>query len=77
MDNDFTNPAAEADKNKDLGMQEFEFFHRSDNLLWILKRGINFLHTGVQLKSRPYFNMSNLFTKIYNMLYYTTNLYLQ
>jgi len=33
MDNDFTNPAAEADKNKDLGMQEFEFFHRSDNLL--------------------------------------------
>jgi hypothetical protein len=33
--------------------------------------------TGVQLKSGPYFNMSNLFTKIYNMLYYTTNLYLQ
>jgi len=32
---------------------------------------------GVQLKSRVYFNMSNLFTKIYNMLYYTTNLYLQ
>jgi len=32
---------------------------------------------GVQLKSGPYFNMSNLFTKIYNMLYYTTNLYLQ
>ena len=31
---------------------------------------------GVQLKSGPYFNMSNLFTKIYNMLYYTTNLYL-
>jgi hypothetical protein len=31
----------------------------------------------VQLKRRPYFNMSNLFTKIYNMLYYTTNLYLQ
>ena len=27
---------------------------------------------GVQLKSEPYFNMSNLFTKIYNMLYYTT-----
>jgi hypothetical protein len=24
-----------------------------------------------------YFNTSNLFTKIYNMLYYTTNLYLQ
>jgi hypothetical protein len=23
------------------------------------------------------FNMSNLFAKIYNMLYYTTNLYLQ
>jgi hypothetical protein len=32
---------------------------------------------GVQLKSGPYFNMSNLFTKIYNMLYYTPNLYLQ
>jgi len=31
----------------------------------------------VQLKSGPYVNMSNLFTKIYNMLYYTTNLYLQ
>ena len=31
----------------------------------------------VQLKGGPYFNMSNLFTKIYNMLYYTTNLYLQ
>jgi len=31
---------------------------------------------GVQLKSGPYFNMSNLFTRIY-MLYYTTNLYLQ
>jgi len=32
---------------------------------------------GVQLKSGPYFNMSNLFTKNYNMLYYTTKLYLQ
>jgi hypothetical protein len=32
---------------------------------------------GVQFKSGPYFNISNLFTKIYNMLYYTTNLYLQ
>ena len=31
----------------------------------------------VQLKTGPYFNMSNLFTKIYNILYYTTNLYLQ
>jgi hypothetical protein len=31
----------------------------------------------VQLKSGSYFNMSNLFTKIYNILYYTTNLYLQ
>jgi hypothetical protein len=30
-----------------------------------------------QLKSGPCFNMSNLFTKIYNMLYYTTNLYLK
>jgi hypothetical protein len=34
-------------------------------------------YTGVQLKSETYFNMSNLFTKIYNVLYYTTNLYLQ
>jgi len=32
---------------------------------------------GVQLESEPYFNMSNLFNKIYNMLYYTTNLFLQ
>jgi hypothetical protein len=31
----------------------------------------------VKLKSESYFNMSNLFTKIYKMLYYTTNLYLQ
>ena len=31
----------------------------------------------VQLKSGPYFNISNLFTKIYNMLSYTTSLYLQ
>ena len=30
---------------------------------------------GVHLKSGPYFNMSNLFTKIYNMLYYTTCIY--
>ena len=29
------------------------------------------------LKVDRIFNMSNLFTKIYNMLYYTTNLYLQ
>ena len=28
----------------------------------------------VQLKNGPYFNISNLFTKIYNMLYYTTKL---
>jgi len=32
---------------------------------------------GVQLKSGQYFNMSNLYTMIYNMLYYTTKLYLQ
>jgi len=32
---------------------------------------------GVQLKSGTYFNISNLFTKIYNMLYYTTDLNLQ
>jgi len=31
----------------------------------------------VQLKSGPYFNISNLLTNIYNMLYHTTNLYLQ
>jgi hypothetical protein len=36
-----------------------------------------FIIQGVQLKSGLYFNMSNLFTKIYNMLYYTANLYLQ
>jgi hypothetical protein len=38
---------------------------------------ITYVIPGVQLKSGPYFNISNLFTKIYNMLYYTTNLYLQ
>jgi hypothetical protein len=32
---------------------------------------------GVHLKSGLYFNMSNLFTKIYNTLYYMTNLHLQ
>jgi hypothetical protein len=31
----------------------------------------------VEIKSGPYFNISNLFPKINNMLYYTTNLYLQ
>ena len=31
---------------------------------------------GVQLKSGKNFNMNNLFTKIYNTLYYTTKLYL-
>jgi hypothetical protein len=43
----------------------------------LIKSYINTLNTDVQLKSGPYFNMSNLFTKIYNMLHYTTNLYLQ
>ena len=41
---------------------------------------IDYIHgqlQSVQLKSAPYFNMSNLFTKIYSMLYYTTNQYLQ
>jgi len=47
-----------------------------------MKRGIEagtlgLILQSVQLKSGLYFNMSNLFTKIYNMLYYTTNLYLQ
>jgi hypothetical protein len=42
-----------------------------------LRRDSNIEIQGVQLKRGPYFNMSNLFTKIYNMLYYTTNLYLQ
>jgi hypothetical protein len=32
---------------------------------------------GVQHKSGPYVNTSNLFTKVYNILYYATNLYLQ
>jgi len=32
---------------------------------------------GVQLKSGPYFNMRDLFPKVYDMLYYTTNPYLQ
>jgi hypothetical protein len=41
-----------------------------------ISRNINELQ-GVQLKSGSYFNRRNLFTKIYNMLYYTTNLYLQ
>jgi hypothetical protein len=36
-----------------------------------------YLLPGVQLKSGPYFNIRNLFTKIYTMLYRTTNLYLQ
>jgi len=31
----------------------------------------------VQFKSKSYINMSNLFTNIYNIIYYTTNLYLQ
>jgi len=44
MDNDFTNSIAEADKNKDFSMQEFECFHRSDNLLCILKSGIIFFN---------------------------------
>jgi len=34
-------------------------------------------NTGVQLKSGPYFNKNNLLTKIYSMLHYTSNLYLQ
>jgi hypothetical protein len=38
---------------------------------------MTFRCTGVQLKSGPYFNMSNLFSKIYNTLCYTTNMYLQ
>jgi len=42
-----------------------------------VKNSISNKLQGVQLKSGPYFNMSNLFTKIYNMLHYTTTLYLQ
>jgi len=38
---------------------------------------ITLLVQGVQLKSGSYFNISNLFTKIYNMLNYTTKLNLQ
>jgi len=44
------------------------------NLYWL---GWKYVIQDVQLKSGLYFNMSNLFTIIYNMLYYTTNLYLQ
>jgi hypothetical protein len=45
---------------------------------WVLYLQEIFKHIpGVQHKSGPYFNISNLFTKIYNMLYYTTKLYLQ
>ena len=43
----------------------------------ILKSIVDINIQCVQLKSGPHFNVSNLFTKIYNMLYYTTNLYLQ
>jgi len=43
----------------------------------ILNEFWNWNIQSVQLKSGLYFNMSNSFTKIYNMLYYTTNLYLQ
>jgi hypothetical protein len=44
-----------------------------------LKKFITLIYIlqGVQLKRGPCFNMSNVFTKLYNILYYTTNLYLQ
>jgi hypothetical protein len=42
----------------------------------ILNQNIDCLVQVFQLKSGPYFNKSNLFTKIY-MFYYTTYLYLQ
>jgi len=62
-------------------MQEFSltFVHYIDKNCFTFRRmvSLSFGSTGVQLKSGPYFNMSNLFTNIYNMLYYTTNLYLQ
>ena len=45
--------------------------------VYFIIKGKEYNLQGVQLKSGLYFNMSNLFTKIYNMLYYTTNLYLQ
>jgi len=45
--------------------------------IWELGKEADRMVQDVQFKSGPYFNMSNLFTKIYNMLYYTTNLYLQ
>jgi hypothetical protein len=35
-----------------------------------LSQNTVYIH-GIQLKSGPYFNISNLFTNIYNMLYYT------
>jgi hypothetical protein len=54
-------------------------------LVYLIITGVSDLHVfrslpyiqRVQIKSGQYFKMSNLFTKIYNMLYYTTNLYLQ
>jgi len=49
----------------------------SYRLILIIYNKVHIYVQIVQLKSGPYFNMSNLFTKIYNMLYYTTNLYLQ
>ena len=36
-----------------------------------------YIYMVFNLKVDRILNMSNLFTKIYNMLYYTTNLYLQ
>jgi hypothetical protein len=59
----------------DSDLQRLDFV---DSFVSLLKHSDPYtLIQGVQIKSEPYFNMSNLFTKIYNMLYYTTNLYLQ
>jgi hypothetical protein len=51
--------------------------HMNCMCLFVFIGSVKILVQGVQLKSGPYFNMNNSFTKIYNMLYYTANLYLQ
>jgi len=63
-------------------MVNTELHAQQNNLLSYWKDYSDFFHfvntviQSVQLKSGLYFNISNLFTKIYNMLYYTTNLYI-
>ena len=51
-----------------------EHFYQLEKLIYLM-----FYTRNIQVFNLKwtYFNMSNLFTKIYNVLYYTTNLYLQ